>query len=1103
MSVIPPGHPPIPSDVSADDVVAIITIHDPQASNANRETRYIKSQMSESRAGRTDRRTNEGCHVFLHLVAGQPCFTIGRHKARTPSSAMLDVYLPGSRIGLRQLCLIPVWDSDVWRLQSTSETISTVNGVPIQVLSNRTKKNLNPLPHAIHLQQDSVNYATINGLRLDIWLLKTVREAYTVKAFEPQPLYHSLQDVALRPEIWARDRYIVGRERVSTRSFRVVERFTGEIQTAKFFRDEHHGHHVRDEEFIKFGKAEVDASIVRYLQSVEIDSIPAVITGTHEGLTSYASLRADIEKLHPGNRFAIATKLMRRLFAALGFLHFHAIMHKQVKQESVLLRLVDNTVESVLLVDYSAAISFPGGTPLPMMDMLEDGKAAMTIVEDCCDIWQLRKAATKDAMNEGWMAKKTTEAQKEYESVQRVISDFFELQGHSRTSDKGKRLLRLLELKQNNWHTCQDDQIHNATRREVGPCIMSNLDSMREHWDSMHPSTGVGEKVFMVLSLGHPWFDSLASQLYHNRWGTTPRDVCTKFKELAGAIEEPWQTLAVKKHTVFAQTHAGIDEQCFLSWLASSCEVYPNWRKILESEYERHIRSRNGAILHHDIDEFHSALLAHGDLPQPMNATLKHLTAVNLRDRHSVPTESTHHIWCHLPSRMFNLTQLHGLACPGRLVSCVNKATVRCDDYVEVRGEPKLQGCYASLSQLPEFATQLGLEVAQYPIQTRTFPSFDPSDFSQVSIGRIVLVRTGLVAFASVTRSGDQFVFHAPSYPEKVESKGTFLPTYFGDMHVLPQLPTGVWEHARPEHWSKFKTVEQFEDATNVKKRRILKPKSLLGRNEPRRDASNRTASPSSTAMEVDRALLAQTLKLREHTRSLARPPTKRNANAQSSSPSTPSAKRSRPSGSGPAPSDVREDSNVTMSFIGRAAQRMEQLAQGSPSGLSLSVPQIPDNSSFFKQNANTLSSPPRALVDANRSFTVASGSFDLEDDWRQTEEWLKHLPAEENEPRIQGLFGFEFHHSHLRDGSETEEEFEEGNTASPGNGKSSEGKGRAVREPASQLHTPTPTSPAHVFQNGTLGGVIDGWLHDNANARGSDEDMPDTDVESFDGENE
>ncbi|KAL6708143.1 hypothetical protein ACN47E_003327 [Coniothyrium glycines] len=1051
--------PPIPSDLPTEDVIAIVSVHDPQASNANSATSYRKSQISGDQAG-----SDSGCYIFLTRVDGQPCFTFGRHLTKTSTQIRHDVYLPGAKIGLRQLALIPSWDANSWRLQSTSEVVTTVNGVPIQVLSSRTKKkNGDGFPEAVYLEQDSVNHAMIHGLQIDIWLLKTVRQVYPTKISEPAVL-PSVQDVSQRTETWAQQRYMLGRVQVSSNSIRVIERFTGNTHTAKLFRDELRGRQQRDEEFEKLRKvstAEADLAVVRYLETTEIGGIPAIITSTHEALASFAALQLDIQQRHPGMRFTIATKLLRRLFSALAFLHHHGIVHGQVTQESVLLRVGDLGLDTVLLVNYAASTLFPSGTVVPMAALLEDGRAAMVVVDDCCDIWQLRKAATKDAMNEEWMADKTLDAKREYDIVQRVVADYFGAKGGSRTSDKGKRLLRLLELKQLNWESCQDNQIHNATRREVGPCIMSNLIDMSAEWDRAHPASETDEKPFMILSLGHPWLDNLASQLYHDRWDTTPRDVCTKIKEVAGADEEPWQTIEVTKSIVFKQTQVGIDEDDFLSWLAGCCDVYPRWRKILESECESRLRSQNGAIPHQAIDQFRQSLTAHGSLPNSMTSTLKLLTDNAHRNTQSVEVVESYQIWHHVPSRRFNLTQLQVIASSEKLASCINDGLVRCDDYIEVRGEPKLQGCYASISQLEDFTNALGLTIGQTLDKSAMVPSFDPADFSQVSPGKIVLAHTGLLAYASVTRSGDQFVFHAPKYPESVDTAGSFLPTYFGDMKVLPRLPAGVWEHARPDHWSKFKNAEDLEDASNIDKRKILLAKPPTGR----QSSAPKTAS---LARDVEDGMLGKYLKQRQMAISQARPLKERNTDAASSKPGAPVTKRTKaslaPEATTPSGGD---DGKVSMSFVNRAAQNMERMAQSSPGRQTLSLPRIPAGVSFFHNNANVTSSPPRAPVNADRSFTVASGSFDIEDDWKQTEQWLKHLPAEDvDRSQMQGLFNFQFHHSHMQSASDTEEE----------SAKASQSSVDGIA-----------TNP---------GAAIAEWQAAN---QGNEDDMPDTDVESFD----
>ncbi|KAF1839063.1 hypothetical protein BDW02DRAFT_275057 [Decorospora gaudefroyi] len=1038
MSTRPPGHPLVPDGMSIDDVIAIITVHDPQALQANRDTAFRKTRFRIPRAG--GNWSLEGCHVLLHVVDGQPCYTLGRADSKGAVPSTRDVYLPGATTGIQQFCLLPVWESNCWRLQSVSETIAVVNGVPIQASTARTRRLPNRFPQAVHLRQDVVNEATVHGLQVDFWLLKTVREVYPIQVFWPQELHAELQDVASRPEDWARDQYILSQEQVSANSFRVVERFTAKVQTAKLFRNQQRGRGLRDAEFLKFSKEKVDASIVRYVQSVDIDQIPAVITDTHEGFQSYAVLEDDIKKQHPTIRFSIASKLLRRLFSALEFLHFNGIVHGKVSKESVLLRLVDFKPEAVLLVDYSTTTSFATGALAPHDALVEDGRATMELIENCCDIWQLRKAATKDATNELWMANRTEEAREEFQLVERVVADFFGPKGGSQETLQGKKMLRLLDRKENAWHTAQNDQVYNATRREVGMCQQHNIEEMIEDWNKTHPASSIGEEQYMLLTLGHPWLDNLANALYHKRWDTTPREVCAKFQELAGDMEEPWQTFGVKKTVTFTQVADGFQGRCILGWIAACCEAYPEWRSALGVECGRQIHPHGGVIAHDDVRVFGNALSAHGTLPAVMVATLARLTAEDIQGQPSTQIEETHEVLYHVPSRMFNLTQLHRLASPDRFLLCVNEGNIRCDNYVELRGGPKVQGLYATLSLLSAFGTQLGFTI-DVPNHERDSPVYDPADFSQVTQSHVVLARAGLVPWASVTRTGRQFNFHAPLFPNSVEPHYTFLPTYFGNMKVLPPMPARQENYVRPEHWSKFKTAEEIEEAADISKRKILPatgPSQKLS--SPRKTGAAASVKQPS-AWNVDKSNLGRILKRRERIRAQARPSAKRNTDAQSSAPTTPNAKRSKRSVDLNAAVDPPVKAPmITTSFMDRAIQNMERQAQAPPASPSFTMPRVTNESFFQRQsgvNENLGVSPPKIAAATKQAFTLPDeGSHNLEEDIKQANEWLARMPDDEEDegPGLAGLFGFEIHHSLIQrgDGSDTEPDDTEEDTPPP-----------------------------------------------------------------------
>ncbi|KAI4608200.1 hypothetical protein J4E80_009208 [Alternaria sp. BMP 0032] len=1016
-------HPPIPDGLSPDSVVGIVTVHHPKAFHANHNTAYRKSRLRSPRAG--GEWSLDGCHVFLHLVQGQPCYTIGLSNLESPKPPACDVYLPDDGADLLLFGIVPVWKNGSWRLQSASETITEVNGAPIQFSDPHAQ---NQFPQAIYLRQNLVNHVFVNGLRVDIFMLKAVRELYAMEtAFLPSELHSHLQDVTHRPEAWARNRYLPLSEKVSANTCRVLERFTGKIETAKFFRLAGNRRELRDAEFLKFGKTKVDASVVRYLQSLDINHIPAVITETHEGFKAYAAFEEDIKKQHPRVRFTIASKLLRRLFSALAFLHFHKIVHGNVTKECVLLRLVDYKPEAVLLVDYTRATSFPAGMPEPLEKMIEDGRAAMKIVESCCDIWQLRKAPPKDAFGEAFMAKKTEVARQESALMERVVADFFGPKGESRESEKGKKMLKLVQDKQDAWYSARNAQIHNATRREVGLCRSDMIKKMEHDWSLLHPFPNIGEEQHVILTLGHPYLDGLATKLYHNQWDLPPRDVCTKIQQLAGEVEEPWQTFAVKRTVPLIQVEGGFEERCFLHWLASCCEAYPEWRHAIVEEYERLVAPQHGVIVFADIKKLRGALAGLGTMPEVLHATFTRLTS-EIKTQPTTNIEEVHKVSYHLPSRMFNLTQLHRLATPGRLVACIDEGDTDCHDWVEVRGEPKLEGHYITLSLLSDFAKQLGLIAEDYR-QTQDFPTNDPADFSRV-IQRVVLAHTGLVPWASVTRKGAQFNFHAPAIAHDYESAGAFLSTYFGGMKMLPTMPHGSESYERSGHWSNFKTGREIDEAMEVDKRPILPAKGQL-----KKSASQSVKSLQVLSPHVDRARLSQTLETRKRARARARPLGKRDADNEVSGTAMQAAKRphllpgiqdshqpNAPSAEEPRPTISLTDRDLDKTI----ANLERQFSSGEP------LPQIshvPDTSFFTRNNGvntNVLSSPPAISAIEQGTFTVVSDDeVNLDDDYKQAEEWLKHV-EEDDAPRDSGIFGLNFHHTFREQGDGLDAEGDE-----------------------------------------------------------------------------
>ncbi|KAH7074863.1 hypothetical protein BKA63DRAFT_323763 [Paraphoma chrysanthemicola] len=1013
-SSAPFGHPTIPETVPANELVAIVTIHDVQGLDINRETPYHKVPVQVDGAA-------SGVHIYLQRNPGQPYFTIGQeateHERAKLNHETRDVYLPSPGIGPKQFTLLPIWDSNCWRLQSTSEIVSTANGVPIQHYNLRTKKNKINYPHAIHLTQTQVNCVVIRDLHIDIWIMNTVRDLHGPQDFIPAALQANVQDVTGRPEDWARERYVI-KEQISPKSHRVLERFNGEAQTAKLFHEEDGGIQRRDREFLMLSKAETETSIVRYIQNVATSTIPAVITSTHEGFAPYGVLRHRILKSHPGFRFAIAAKMLRRLFSALAYLHYHGIMHGHVSNNSVLLRLEDNKIEDLLLVDYTTAHSFTPGAPVPVNDMVADGEAVMKLVDDCCDLWAIRNGPTPDADGEYRLEQITKKAMEDYQTIQRCASDYFERNGNSETSDKGEKLSKLLEKSGIDWQSARANQEHNLKRRQINVVTKSKLEDMKTEWSKTHDPPRIGEEQYMLLSLGHAFLDGLANPLFFKRWDLTPHQICARIREYGGDLEHPWQTFKVKIFVQIQHDQDAMNEQDLMSWVAHCVEIYPFWREALQNACAQHFHPQEGSIPRHAVDGLYNDLQVLGRLPASMVAMFERMRNLSqMRNR----VEEIHDVWYHIPSRMFNLTQLQRLASPEHLSKTVNEGKVRCENFVEVRGEPKIEGNYAPLSLLTEFARELGLALLQGPHLVPVLPTFDPSDFSQTLQGQMVLARRGMLGYGYMVRSGDQCNYANPKDPANFQTPSSFIPTNFGDMQVLPKLPVGIRGHDRPEHWSWFKTAEEYEASTDLSKRKIL---PVRARSEPvgKTRGVRATSSPLTPVKEVDESLLGEMLKEREEVRTRACPPTKRSADAIPTKPMSQKPKRVRSFGSNdkpPRPAAALLD--ITGSFVRRMEENMKTPTKGGrPGGSHPTAPTLPSRAtaeyltpSFMKRNSALLSSPPRDPTDFNQSFTVADDTETLEEDWAKVNEMLKFVSAgdENEEPQVQGIFGFRIHH--------------------------------------------------------------------------------------------
>ena len=262
MTTHPEGCPEISTSRRPNDIVAIVTVHHPEAGAVNRSTTYQRMRLVGNNHSKNDPNIL-GCHILLEQgKENKSSFEFGRSGLTGEGALTLDVYLPHTQIAKKQLTLIADLAANCWRIRSNTETIATVNGVPLQNHTIRTKSKTGKFPHTVYLDQSAANDVQIKDLKVTIWLLKLPSQITVSDNGGIPTVYNVAQNVDNRREEWAQSRYILERDpvQVSEKSFRVRERFTGKHVTAKLFQGPKRGRASRDEEFLMMNKEKVRIS---------------------------------------------------------------------------------------------------------------------------------------------------------------------------------------------------------------------------------------------------------------------------------------------------------------------------------------------------------------------------------------------------------------------------------------------------------------------------------------------------------------------------------------------------------------------------------------------------------------------------------------------------------------------------------------------------------------------------------------------------------------------------------------------------------------------------------------------------------------------------
>lgn len=121
-------------------------------------------------------------------------------------------------------------------------------------------------------------------------------------------------------------------------------------------------------------------------------------------------------------------------------------------------------------------------------------------------------------MNESMMQKQATDLHEKHIMVQRVCADFSGPQQGDRNSTTGNKLIRLQNQFANDWRITLAAQTENRRHREITAMSKSKIDEKISEWNAANAApVGLDHAHYMLLSLGHPYLDSLSNQTHSKR----------------------------------------------------------------------------------------------------------------------------------------------------------------------------------------------------------------------------------------------------------------------------------------------------------------------------------------------------------------------------------------------------------------------------------------------------------------------------------------------------------------------------------------------------------------------------------------------------------
>ncbi|KAF2802590.1 uncharacterized protein BDZ99DRAFT_527318 [Mytilinidion resinicola] len=301
-------------------------------------------------------------------------------------------------------------------------------------------------------------------------------------------------------------------------------------------------------------------------------------------------------------------------------------------------------------------------------------------------------------------------------------------------------------------------------------------------------------------SFGYPILDAIFRDFGTLTWDWTAKEIIRQIRVAEGECSDPWRTLdVVKSWKVHAKDSPDgdvlVDMKDLGTFFGFILQIWPTWGKTLQTKAKAYIdKVKNPDFcLGKDLRALARDLASLGNMPSQLADAFK--TLLNCKIGNFFELNNTFKLWYHVPSSMFNGTQLLSMADKGPYERC-KESSFR-PPFQQVRGDPKLEGHYISIDLLPKLAKELEMEVVGTPAEPSE-RTVDAADFSIVDSRRsMILVKKTSLRWAELDRITRNINFQLHGKLREVTQ--AHLEGYFFNKEA--KIPDNV---DRPEHWYDF-----------------------------------------------------------------------------------------------------------------------------------------------------------------------------------------------------------------------------------------------------------------------------------------------------------